>query len=294
MSPDAALTVCRFFHDASTMLLFGASACIAALVPPSLARDIVHRLRFLGIVAAAIAVATTVALLPLETAFVGDGWRDALNASAIGDVLSATSVGWAWQAQALAALALVGSVALWRRGRWIATAASSGFLLASVSLTGHAVMQENWLGVAHRISDAVHLLCAGAWLGALVPLLVVFRAVNDPERRREAEAALSRFSMAGPVIVALIVASGIVNTVLVLGRWPTDWSSPYQTMLALKVALVAVMVTLAVVNRYAFVPRIARQPSRSLHALRLATIAEVTLGICVVVLVSVFGMFDPT
>jgi putative copper resistance protein D len=64
-------------------------------------------------------------------------------------------------------------------------------------------------------------------------------------------------------------------------------------MLALKVALVALMVTLAMVNRYALVPRTARQPSRSLHALRLATIAEMSLGIGVVVLVSVFGMFDP-
>lgn len=73
MTPDAALTFCRYFHNTSTMLLFGASACIAAFVPPSLVRDIVHRLRFLGIAAAAIAVATTAALLPLETAFVGDG-----------------------------------------------------------------------------------------------------------------------------------------------------------------------------------------------------------------------------
>jgi copper resistance protein D len=294
MSPDAALTVCRFFHDASTMLLFGASACIAALVPPNLARDIVHRLRFLGIIAAAVAVATTLALLPLETAFVGEGWRDALNPSAISDLVSGTSVGWAWQAQAVAALALVGSVALWRRGRWLATTASSGLLLAGVSLTGHAVIQQNWLGVAHRISDAVHVLCAGAWLGALVPLLAVFRALDDPEHRREAEATLSRFSTAGHVIVTLIVASGVVNTVLVLGRWPTDWSSPYQTMLAVKLALVSAMVAFAMVNRYAFVPWIARQPSSSLLALRLGTIAEISLGIGVVVLVSVFGMFDPT
>ncbi len=94
-------------------------------------------------------------------------------------------------------------------------------------------------------------------------------------------------------MVALIVASGIANTVLVLGRWPTDSSSRCQTMLALKVALVALMVTLAVVDRYALVPRIGRQSSRSLDALRLATTAEMSLGICVVVLVSVFGMFDP-
>jgi putative copper resistance protein D len=293
VSPDAALAVCRFLHDASAMFLWGASAYLSTLVPRNLAQDLGRRLRFFCVVATALAIATTFLFLPLETAFIGEGWGDALDLATIRDVLFETSVGRAWQVQAAAALILIAAVAVPSRSRKTAVTLASGFVLASVAITGHAVMGAGMVGLAHRVNDAIHILSAGAWLGALVPLLAVFKAINDRAHRREAEAALSRFSRAGYVIVALIVASGVINTVLVLGRWPTNWSSPYQTMLAAKVALVAVMVAVATLNRYVFVPRIARQPSLSLRALRLGTIAEMTLGICVLGLVSVFGMLEP-
>ncbi|MEJ0097847.1 MAG: CopD family protein [Bauldia sp.] len=117
--------------------------------------------------------------------------------------------------------------------------------------------------------------------------------MTEPENRHDAGIALRRFSTTGHVVVALIVASGIVNTWLVLGRVPSDWSSPYQALLAVKIALVAVMVGLAVLNRYAFVPAMARDRSRAVRAIRWGTIAEVSLGVCVVALVAVFGMLDP-
>ena len=90
-----------------------------------------------------------------------------------------------------------------------------------------------------------------------------------------------------------MLVSGVVNTMLVLGRWPTQWSSPYQAMLAAKIAVVAVMTGLAIVNRYHFVPRLAGLPDDSLRAIRLVTIVEIVLGVVVVGLVSVFGMLEP-
>lgn len=276
------------------MLLWGTSVYLASLVPRKLAGDIGQHLRHFASVLLAAAVATTVATLPLEAAFIGDGWGDAFKPTTIRDVVLATSVGRAWQYQAAAALVLTATLAVRSPRRQGATALGSGLLLASLSLTGHAVMHEEWVGVAHRLNDAAHVLCGGAWLGALVPLLLIFRALEDPKGRIEAATALRRFSRAGHVIVALVVASGIVNTFFVLGRWPNDWSSPYQALLASKIALVAMMAGLATLNRYGFVPRIYGYGSRAVRTIRLITITEIILGICVVGLVSVYGMLDPT
>jgi putative copper resistance protein D len=151
-------------------------------------------------------------------------------------------------------------------------------------------MQEGWLGLAHHMNDAVHVLSGGAWLGALVPLSLTLAALNDPERCEPAEVALRRFSSAGHVAVALVVLSGVINTILVLGRWRTDWSSPYQAMLAAKIALVVTMVGLALVNRYGLA---AHRPD-AVRAIRSNTIAELALGFGVIGLVSVFGLLAPT
>ena len=293
MGPDAALAACRFLHDASAMLLWGASAYLWALVPSNLAKDVRRRLRPLGVVTIAVTVATTAASLPIETAVIGEGWNAALDPGTIRDVLFDTSVGHAWQVQALAAPILAATLAVPLRSRQASTALASGLLLASITLTGHAVMQAGWIGLAHRINDVFHVVCSGAWLGALVPLLAILRRSDDPEDRGEVGIAVRRFSTAGHAIVALVIASGVLNTILVLGRWPTDWSSPYQAMLASKIALVAVMVGLAIVNRYALVPRIAAAQSSAVQAMRFGTVAEIALGLCVVGLVAVFGTLDP-
>jgi copper resistance protein D len=75
---------------------------------------------------------------------------------------------------------------------------------------------------------------------------------------------------------------------------PTNWSSPYQAMLACKIALVAAMVCLAIVNRYVFVPPMTRDIAQAVQAIRRAIFVEIALGLGVVALVSLFGMLEPT
>jgi copper resistance protein D len=294
ISPGAALAACHFLRDASTMLVWGAFAYLSTLVPPDLARQIGRPLQSFRVVAIAVAAAATAAALPLESALIGAGWRDALHAATVWKVLFETSVGRAWQAQAVAAVLTGATLAAPSARRMGATALTSGLLLASLALTGHAAMHEGWLGVAHRLNDAVHVLSGGAWFGALVPLLLIFAALGDPERRRRADVALRRFSTAGHVAVALVILSGVINTLLVLGRWPIHWSSPYQAVLGSKVVLVAVMVCVALTNRYRLVPRVAADRPDALRALRLGAIAEIGLGLGVIGLVSALGMLEPT
>ncbi|QYA13511.1 copper homeostasis membrane protein CopD [Rhizobium sp. AB2/73] len=293
METTTAHQLCRFLHDASLMFLWGACAYLSLFVPRALA-DTIWRMAakpFLLIVA--IAVLTALAALPVTTANIGNGWSDALNADMMHDVVVETTVGIAWQAQVLAAIVMVCTLLLPQGLRRHGLALGAGLGLASLSLTGHASMLEGWMQQAHRANDILHVLAGGGWLGALVPLIPILKLLGRPECRAEAQVALRRFSNAGHVAVALVILSGIVNTLLILKRLPTDWSSPYQTLLAIKIALVAVMAMLAIINRYVFVPWIGRKPARALLALRLGSIAEIGIGIVVIGLVAVFGMMEP-
>ena len=97
----------------------------------------------------------------------------------------------------------------------------------------------------------------------------------------------------GGLAVAATLVTGVVNTWLVLGAWPLDFASPYQALLALKIALVMAMVGIALYNRYVSTPRLAGTPERAARALVRGTIAEIVLGTGIIALVSAFATFDP-
>jgi len=289
----AVLALCRFGQDAAAMLLWGESAYLWALVPRSLASGVTRRLWPWMVAAISVEAVATIAKLPAEVAAIGEGWRDAVDPAMVGSVLRDTSVGQALEAQGAAVVLLVG-VAVSRRAYPIGIAGASGLLLAGLSLTGHAAMHEGWLGALQRANDVLHVLSGGAWFGALVPVLVILGDLGHAERRGEAAAALRGFSRAGHVAVALVLSSGVANTALVLGRWPTDWSSPYQVLLTAKIALVTLMVALALVKRYVALPRSARHAGAAPTPLWFGTLAEVPLGLGAIALVSVFGLLDPS
>lgn len=293
IDPDTALAVCRFLHDASLMLLWGTSAYLCFMVPKALADRVWHMFAGASIVAALVAVIATLMSLPLAAAGIGNGWSDAIDAGTLHAVLFETTVGQAWFAQAAAALILLLALLLPGHPRHRGIALGSGLGLAALVLTGHASMHEGSLRMAHRANDMLHVLAGGGWLGALVPLIPILRLLSQPGYRVEALLALRRFSTAGHIAVALVIVSGVVNTMLVLKHLPTDWSSPYQALLGLKIALVAGMSLLAIVNRYVLVPRIGHNQARALNAIRLGSIAEIVLGIVVIALVAVFGMLEP-
>jgi putative copper resistance protein D len=293
MEPDAALSVCRFVHDACTMLVWGGAGCLAALVPGGLAADVAQRLRPYGIVAAVVAVAAMLTMLPVEAALLGNGWSDAFSGDALTGFLFDTGggAGWAWQAAT--SILVVVALFLPARRRLGATAVVAGIALATLPLTGHAVMRDGATGVAQRANDAVHVLAAGAWFGALVPLALVLRKSLASGFGPDAATTLRRFSIIGQPAVALVLITGVANTLLILRHLPTDWSSPYQALLALKIAVVAVMIALAIANRSVVMGRIATGEGAALTTLRRTVRAEIAFGFAAIALVAVFGTLDP-
>jgi putative copper resistance protein D len=290
---QTALEACRFLHNASLMYLWGASAFLCVLVPRPLADAIWRKFGRAPLIAAIITVATTVVNLPLEAGSIGEGWQSAVDLGTVHDVLFETTVGWAWQVQAIASAVLAISLFTTGRMRMASIALAAALGLASLALTGHASMHQGWLALMHRSNDLVHVLSGGAWLGALVPLVPILGLIQKDDHRAEAQMALRRFSNAGHAAVALVIISGIINTLLVLQRLPTDWSSRYQLLLAAKIALVLGMAGLGIVNRYVLVPRIGKSPTRAVDAIKFGSIAEIVLGLGVLALVAVLGLLEP-
>jgi putative copper resistance protein D len=152
------------------------------------------------------------------------------------------------------------------------------------------------------LADALHLLGAGAWLGGLVGLLYLTAASlrpNSPEGARlDAFNAAHRFSAAGYLAVATIVASGLVNSWFLVSPLANLIETEYGRLLLIKVALFAAMVGLAGLNRFWIVPALADPALASVSAiglrrLRVHILLEQCLGLAIILVVAFLGTMEP-
>jgi copper resistance protein D len=288
-----ALAFCRFAHFLAAMLTFGASEYLWLYAPERLTLALSPIIRRLALVASLVALATAIAWLQLESASMADDWSAAIDLDAVGAVLADTAFGHAWAAHLVLAAALVAVVAFGPRTRWAATSLASAALLASLGLVGHAAMQTGAEGVLHRANHAVHLLATGAWIGALVPFAMCLSAYRRDDLRKDAVRAMMSFSFWGQFIVVAIILTGVVNIATTSGRPPIPPTTPYRALLVAKLMIVAIMIALAVFNRFALAPQLKSSPT-ALATLRSTSVVEIALGWAVVALVSVFALLDPS
>src|SRR5262249_45407089 len=135
--------------------------------------------------------------------------------------------------------------------------------LASIAGAGHAAAGTGWTGDLHLIGDGAHLLAAGAWVGGLVPLALLFadaRSDNASLSARAAHGATLRFSVVGIIAVAALLATGVLNAVFLVGSVPALLGSDYGHLLMLKIALFLTMATFAAINRQWLTPQLADGP----------------------------------
>ena len=65
----------------------------------------------------------------------------------------------------------------------------------------------------------------------------------------------------GYAAVALLAATGAINTLLLVGNVDSLAGTPYGRLLSLKILLFPVMVVLALINRFRLLPRLRREPA---------------------------------
>lgn len=178
----------------------------------------------------------------------------------------------------------------------------SAFFAVSLAGTGHTQVEEGPSHLGHMLADALHLLGAGAWLGGLVGLLYLTAASLHPSASEskplEVFNAAHRFSGAGYLAVATIVASGLVNSWFLVSPLTNLIETEYGRLLLVKLALFAAMVGLAGLNRFWIVPALADPAFAAVSAiglrrLRVHIVLEQCLGLAIILIVALLGIIEP-
>jgi putative copper export protein len=119
----------------------------------------------------------------------------------------------------------------------------------------------------YQLSVFLHILSAIVWIGGMLFLALVIvpatRGLPPPDRSALFSAVGRRFRAVGWVCIGLLLLTGIVNSAyrgVTLDNVLTAelWTSPFGRVLSLKLAVVAVMLTLSLYHDFVIGPRSVR------------------------------------
>lgn len=213
-----------------------------------------------------------------------------------------TDVGLAWVVR-IVALVVAGLAVMLRApgfSLWVA-AFAGGVALSSLAWNGHGAMDEGSRRYWHFTVDILHLLVAGAWIGALAAfaLMAKINALQTEERIRSLARAVHRFEVIGALIVVVITVTGVVNYLFIVGpKLDEVFLSTYGILLFIKVVLFAGMLVLAALNRFHLGPLLERslrngQYTVAANALRRSVVVEWVAAVVIVGLVAWLGTLSP-
>jgi copper resistance protein D len=298
---DTAIICARLMQYSAALVLFGSSLFFLYGVKTTNRWQ-----RPLLIVASAIALAASIAWFMAETAALTGDPKDALHATVLWSVITDTRLGkFGVLRVAFLLLSMVALRAIpFSRKLMVLQAFLGGAVVASFAWSGHAVSQQGHAGLLHLASDVLHLLAAGVWIGALVPItfLLVQRSTPcEPLDMHPVAEALARFSGVGPAVVAILIATGLVNSAFLidLAHWQFALQTSYGETLLIKLALFAGMLMLAVLNRFGLTPALtsaltgASSVPTALRRLRMSLLTETLLALLVIAAVAVLGTLAP-
>lgn len=305
---DAALAATRAIHFGATMLVFGELVFVVLVagqqwrvaIPSANSRDMLDRHVFAFVAwALAVAAISGLAWLLIEaTQMAGETIAQVLGDGTVSVVFRETEFGRVFMVRGLLWLLLVASLTPLRRrnrGRaWRAFTAVAlvlaGAFVAMLADAGHAAAASGGtIRALHLGADAAHLVAAAAWLGALPPLVHCLAHASPGE----ALARLARrFSVLGIGCVAVLIASGIVNTLFLVGSFAALFGTAYGQLLDVKLALFGLMLGLAATNRSRLTPRLV-DADAARRALALNATLEIFLGVTIVAIVGALGTTVP-
>lgn len=144
-----------------------------------------------------------------------------------------------------------------RIGKWIAVAGSVAIAI-SFAQVGHALGEPR---VALAVLLVLHLLAAAFWVGALIPLRRAALAPTGADL-------LHHFGNVAAFAVSVLILAGTSLAWLLSGSVTALIGTAYGLALLLKVALVAVLLGFAAVNKVRLVPALRAEKPGAAHALR--------------------------
>ncbi|HVX33901.1 MAG TPA: CopD family protein, partial [Solirubrobacterales bacterium] len=285
----------------------GAAAAVGEESRRAAARAFAPRLRLVLWVAAAIGLVATAAQIVLEGAeAAGVSGFSALTQTIVEETLE-TRFGTVWGFAFLAWVAVAVLAPLLTRPRtWKAAALPAAvplvYLCLCPALAGHGSSQSP---VALNFTvNAIHVAAMAVWLGGLATLLLVLpaatRAAATPaDRGRLLAGPLARFSALALAMVALIMATGLIQAYVYVRHLGDLLSTGYGRAVLAKFLLLLCVIGVAAYNRRRSVPRLeaiaerGESPGRPGVLLRRALRAEVALLAVVIGVTAALASYAP-
>ena len=168
---------------------------------------------------------------------------------------------------------------------WVLTTLAMVGVGLSLATSGHAATASpQWLT---RPSLFLHGVAVAYWVGALAPLAVMARRRNDDLPR-----AIRQFSAIAMPLVALLVLSGLVLSVIQLGSVRALIETQYGILLSIKLSLVILLLALAALNRFLFTPAVVADYENTRPLLG-SIITECVLVVCILAVVAGWRFTPP-
>jgi putative copper export protein/mono/diheme cytochrome c family protein len=143
---------------------------------------------------------------------------------------------------------------------------------------GHAGATAGAIGNGLVLSEALHLMAAGLWLGALLPLWISLRMLPPTG----AALVCHRFSPIGLACVLVLAGTGFAQALELIGSLPALLGSGYGHIALLKIALFLVALVLAAVNRLWLSDRLAAGATHARRHLLVSVAVETAVGLAIV------------
>ncbi len=284
-----ALVVLALFSATGT-IFFRVLAAPDALgrMPAEIAARVEIMLRRLVRISLAVHLAALLAWLVAEAGLLADAESVGAAFAALPVVLERTEFGHLMLLQASAAVIVA---ALYGGGRRRLQVAAGAAAVATLLQAGHSHALAMYGGASLLLlSDGVHLLAAAAWLGGLVPLLLLVR-LTPP---RAGAMAARRFSPLGKVCVVGLAASAAYQGWALLGGLAGIVGTAYGWTALVKLLLLAVLLGFACANRYRFAPALLGADGEGAKRPLVASIAVQTgFGVAVVTAAAILSSLPP-
>ena len=174
---------------------------------------------------------------------------------------------------------------------WTAVSIPGLGLLGTWALAGHS-RSMRWADIG-VVTDVAHHAAAAAWIAGLA---IIGWIVIPTTKVDVMVPAVRRFSKVAATSVAVLVVTGLIQTIRLVGS-PTDLLDVnHGRFLAAKVVVLAVMLGIANANRRRVEHRLndSAQLSRHVGSLRQAVLAEFAIGLVIVAITAAMVVSPPS
>jgi putative copper resistance protein D len=287
----ALLATTRAIHFASLMAIFGGSTYAALLRRAVLWGAPLKGERVLFVTAATLALVSGMVWFALVAGQMSGSWQGAFDPAILQLAAFDTRFGQIFLGRfiGLAALCFMGAIGM--KWRSLAVSILGGLLLASLGPISHAAASGSDPASIGAVNDAAHLLTAGFWLGGLLVLAMFLQ--QQWTDRNSVLGALRLFSIWGTAAVAVLVITGLINTISVLPVSEMSLRNSYFDLLLVKVGLASMMIGLAALNRWRFAPALRTGSESAMQHLAASVGIEIVLGFTIVAIVGLLGLMAP-